>query len=118
MLQQLEGPLRIRTHANSLDAALEVVGQRGERLGHEWGAPAILRIGVGILGRQLLEQLVGLGVVGQRTRIVGVDARQIELGEEPVELRSRLRRLLERGDGNLVVAGFVGAEALLERRLR
>ena len=57
-------------------------------------------------------------MIGERAGVVGVDARQIELGEELVELRALGGRLLERGNGDLVVAGLVGAEALLERRLR
>src|SRR6185295_9300907 len=67
---------------------------------------------------ELLEQHVRLGVVSNRAGVIGVDARQVEFGEEPVELLSLGGCLLQGGDGDLVVAGLVCAEALLERGLR
>ena len=57
-------------------------------------------------------------MIGDCAGVVGVDARQIELGEELVEFRALGGRFLERRNGDLVVAGLVGAEALLERCLR
>ena len=46
----------------------QVAGERGQRLGHERRAMAIVGIDVGVLVRQLPEQHVGLGVVGRARR--------------------------------------------------
>ncbi len=106
--------LGIGLKADLGQAAAHVARQRRQRLRHERCTPVVVGIDVGVVVGDLLVEHVRLGVVGMRALIVGIDARQIELGEEVV-LRSRH---LERGNRHLVVAARIGADALLQSLFR
>ena len=84
------------------------------RLGDVGRALVVVGIDVGVLLGDLQIELVGLGVVGVRAVVVGVDARQVVGREEQM----RVGRVLERRNGDLVVAAVEGADALVERILR
>src|SRR5262249_34857907 len=99
-------------------AIAQVAGERSERLGDKGRALAIIGIHVGVAVSKLLEEEVGPGMIREPAVVVEVDARQIEFREEFIELRALGRGFLKRGNGNLVVAGPVGAKPLLERCLR
>ncbi len=112
--QILHGDLRVRLEVHLRQAVEQIAGDARHGLGDVRRALVVVRIDVGVLLGDLQIELVGLGVVGARAVVVGVDARQV-VGREEQML---LGRVLERRNGNLVVAAVEGADALVERVLR
>ena len=90
VLQVLDRAVGVGAQADLLEAVAQVPRERGQRLGNERRAPSVVGIGVDVLIRQLAEELIGLGVVGERAGIVGINAGEIELGEEPVRLHGEV----------------------------
>ena len=106
--------LRVGLQFDLGQAAAHVPGKRGERLADIGRARVVVRVYVGKLVGDAIEQPVGFGVVRVGAGVVGIDARQIVLGHELV----LGGRVLERRDRDLVVAAVVGADALLQGLLR
>ena len=102
----------LQTDLRQADA--HVPGKGRQRLADVGCARVLVRVYVGMLVGDAIEQPVGLGVVRVGAGVVGVDARQIVLGHELVLGRGEL----ERRDRDLVVAAVVGADALLQGLLR
>ena len=112
--QILHGDLRVRLEVHLGQAVEQIAGDARHGLGNVRRALVIVGIDVGVLLGDLQIELVGLGVVGARAVVVGVDARQV-VGRKKQML---IGRVLERRNGNLVIAAVEGADALVERVLR